>query len=128
MKAIMDTQAFLWWIMDDQRLSPPARSVIADGSNELYLSVASVWEIVIKVRIGRLKLSDKPEILIPEHLVKNSFESLDINIRHVLNIANLPEYHKDPFDRIIISQSIIEDFNIITSDREFSKYKVKIIW
>jgi PIN domain nuclease of toxin-antitoxin system len=128
MRALMDTQAFLWWIMDDPRLSLPARSVIVDGSNELYFSAASAWEIAIKVQIGRLRLSEKPEILISEHLARNSFESLPINIRHALHVFNLPEHHKDPFDRIIISQAIIEGLNIITSDREFSKYPVEVIW
>jgi PIN domain nuclease of toxin-antitoxin system len=128
MKALMDTQVFLWWIVDDPRLSSPARKVITDGNNELYFSAASAWEIAIKAQIGRLKLSEKPEILIPEQLARNAFESLPINIRHALHVFNLPEHHRDPFDRIIISQAIIEGLNIITSDREFSKYPVEVIW
>lgn len=105
MKALLDTHAFLWWVTDDSRLSFIAKSIISDSSNLLFLSAASVWEIVIKVRLGKLTLPEPLETYIPSRLTINRIESLPITFIHTLQVAHLPDLHQDPFDRIIIAQS-----------------------
>lgn len=124
----MDTHVFLWWINDDPQLPSYARKIIADGKNELLFSAASCWEIAIKAHLGKLILPDKPDIFISDQLAINSIETLPILASHALNVFNLPYHHRDPFDRIIVSQAQLEGLPVITSDGLISKYKVKTIW
>lgn len=128
MKALLDTHAFIWWVTDDSRLSSTARGIIADESNVLFLSAASAWEIVIKVRLGKLNLPEPPETYIPSRLTMNRFESLPIQMVHALQVVNLPDFHRDPFDRIIIAQSQVEKMPIITVDTQVTRYPVDVIW
>lgn len=128
MRALLDTHAFIWWVTDDSQLSSTARSVIGDPNNVLFLSSASAWEIIIKVRLGKLDLPESPEIYIPSRLIINRFESLSIQIIHALQVANLPDLHRDPFDRIIIAQSQVENLPIVTVDSQIHQYSVDIIW
>jgi len=128
MRVLLDTHTFLWWISNDTRLSSRAREIISDGNNELLLSAASGWEIAIKVRLGRLQLPYEPERFIPEQLAINAIQSLPIKMSHALHTYNLPIYHRDPFDRIIIAQAQLEGLPILTSDPQIAKYKVEIIW
>ncbi len=128
MKALLDTHAFLWWVTEDSRLSSTARNIITDSNNQLFLSTASAWEIVIKARLGKLTLPEPPEIYIPNRLTVNRFESLSIHLIHALQVVNLPDLHKDPFDRIIIAQSQVEKMPILTSDSQIKRYSVDIIW
>ena len=127
MKALLDTHAFIWWVTDDSRLSSTARGIIADESNVLFLSAASAWEIVIKVRLGKLNLPEPPETYIPSRLTMNRFESLPIQMVHALQVVNLPDFHRDPFDRIIIAQSQVEKMPIITVDTQVTRYPVDVI-
>ncbi len=128
MRALLDTHTFIWWVTDDARLSPTARSILADSSNQLFLSAASAWEIVIKVRLGKLILPEAPEQYIPSRLVLSKFESLPIQMIHALRVANLPDYHRDPFDRILIAQSQVENLPIVTVDSQIARYSVSVIW
>ncbi|MEA5598999.1 type II toxin-antitoxin system VapC family toxin [Rivularia sp. UHCC 0363] len=128
MKALLDTHAFIWWVTDDSRLSSTARGVIADEGNVLFLSAASAWEIVIKVRLGKLNLPEPPETYIPSRLTMNRFESLPIQMVHALQVVNLPDFHRDPFDRIIIAQSQVEKMPIVTVDTQVTRYPVDVIW
>ncbi len=128
MKALLDTHAFLWWVTEDSRLSSTARNIITDSANQLFLSTASAWEIVIKARLGKLTLPEPPEIYIPNRLKVNRFESLSIDLIHALQVVNLPDLHKDPFDRIIIAQSQVEKMPILTLDSQIKRYSVDIIW
>jgi PIN domain nuclease of toxin-antitoxin system len=128
MRALLDTHAFIWWVTDDSQLSSIAYSIIADPSNELFLSSASAWEIVIKVRLGKLSLPEPPETYIPSRLRINKFQSLPIQMIHALQVANLPNLHRDPFDRIIIAQSQVEKMSILTVDSQIIQYPVDIIW
>ncbi|MBA3924611.1 MAG: type II toxin-antitoxin system VapC family toxin [Nostocaceae cyanobacterium] len=128
MRALLDTHAFIWWVTDDSQLSPTAKSIITDQDNVLYLSAASAWEIVIKVRLGKLDLPEPPEIYIPSRLIINQFESLPIEIVHALQVINLPDLHRDPFDRIIIAQSQVEKMPILTVDSKITSYPVDVIW
>ncbi len=128
MKALLDTHAFLWWVTEDSRLSSTAINIITDSANQLFLSTASAWEIVIKARLGKLTLPEPPEIYIPNRLKVNRFESLSIHLIHALQVVNLPDLHKDPFDRIIIAQSQVEKMPILTLDSQIKRYSVDIVW
>ena len=128
MRALLDTHSFIWWVTDDSRLSKAARSVISDPNNLIFLSTASAWEIVIKVRLGKLHLEESPEIYIPSRLTMNKFESLSIQMVHALQVIYLPDLHRDPFDRIIIAQSQVEKLPIITVDSLITQYPVDVIW
>ncbi|MBU7585687.1 MAG: type II toxin-antitoxin system VapC family toxin [Nostoc sp. TH1S01] len=128
MRALLDTHTFIWWVIDDNRLSSTARNIIADPENNLFFSAASAWEIVIKVRLGKLNLPEPPETYIPSRLTINRFESLPIQMNHALQVVNLPALDQDPFDRIIIAQSQVEKMPIITVDNKITQYPVDVIW
>lgn len=128
MRVLLDTHAFIWWVTDNDQLSSTAKNVIADPGNILFLSSASAWEIVIKVRLGKLDLPEPPETYIPSRLIMNRFESLSIQMSHALQVVNLPALHQDPFDRILIAQSQVEEMPIITVDNKIIQYSVDVIW
>ena len=128
MRALLDTHAFIWWVTDNSQLSSIARGIIADPNNVLFLSAASAWEIVIKVRLRKLNLPEPPEIYIPSRLTINRFEGLPIQMVHALQVTNLPDLHRDPFDRIIIAQSQVEKMPIVTVDSQITQYPVDVIW
>lgn len=128
MKLLLDTHTFLWWITDSLELSSRVRDAIRNPENELFLSVASAWEMAIKVNLGRLRLPDRPDRFIPNQLAKNAIKSLPIQMGHALYVSRLPAIHRDPFDRIIISQSILEKMAVVTRDPDIVEYKVKILW
>lgn len=128
MRALLDTHTFIWWVIDHNRLSSTVRNIITDPGNILFLSAASAWEIVIKVRLGKLDLPEPPEIYIPSRLTINRFESLPIQLTHALQVINLPALHQDPFDRILIAQSQVEKMPIITVDNKIIQYAVDVIW
>jgi PIN domain nuclease of toxin-antitoxin system len=128
MKAILDTHTFLWWNMDDSQLSAAARNFITNGENELYLSAASAWEIAIKSTRGRLKLPDKPEVYVPHRMAAQRIQALPVEISHALHVYELPEIHTDPFDRLLIAQSQLEEIPILTADLAFAQYEVSVSW
>ncbi len=128
MRILLDTHIFLWWITDDSHLIDNVRDIITDGTNELFLSTASCWEIAIKMQLGRIELPDKPDKFIAEQLSLNAIVSLPILANHALNVFYLPSLHRDPFDRIIISQAMTERLPIITSDPVFEQYGIETIW
>ncbi|MEO0804006.1 MAG: type II toxin-antitoxin system VapC family toxin [Cyanobacteria bacterium J06642_2] len=128
MRALLDTNAFLWWLADRNRLTATARHFIREPENGLYLSVASAWEISIKAKTGKLKLPETPEIYIPSRIAHYDFQVLDITMPHVLKVWSLPLIHRDPFDRIIIAQSQVETLPIVSSDRVFTQYGLDVIW
>ena len=124
---LLDTHIFIWWVDQPERLSPSALSALQDEANELLLSVASVWEMQIKIQLGKLKLS-----LPLKEIVKNQQEANDLPVSpvaltHVLALDALPFHHKDPFDRLLIAQSIEEQLTIVTADSKFSAYSVKLL-
>ena len=127
MKLLLDTHIFIWWADQPEKLSPVALSALEDEANDLLLSVASVWEMQIKIQLGKLKLS-----LPLKELVKNQQEINDLMVSpvaltHVLALDALPFHHKDPFDRLLIAQSIAEGLTIVTADSQFSTYSVKLL-
>lgn len=128
MRVLLDTHAFLWWITDDPQLSPRARQIISDGKNELLLSAASGWEIATKVRLGKLDLPEDLESFIFKQMALNAIESLPIRMSHALHVHTLPHYHRDPFDRLIVSQAQLENLPILTADPQIARYATKTIW
>lgn len=128
MRALLDTHAFLWWISDDRRLSDRAREIIADGRNELYFSAASGWEISIKVDLGRLEVPENLERFIGDQLSRNAITSLPIYLSHALHTRTLPDHHGDPFDRILVSQALLEKLPLLTADRQMARYPVEVVW
>jgi PIN domain nuclease of toxin-antitoxin system len=127
MKAILDTHAFLWALAGDARMSRHARDVFA-GSTDLFLSMASVWEILIKVQSGKLNLPQPAGPYVLSRLADNRIKTLPISIDHLLAFERLPMHHRDPFDRMLIAQSMEEDWPIITADLKFKQYPVQVIW
>ena len=127
MKAILDTHAFLWALAGDARMSRHARDIFA-GSTDLSLSIASVWEILIKVQSGKLNFPRPAGPYLLSKLAENRIKSLPISIDHLLALERLPMHHRDPFDRILIAQGLEEKLPIITSDPLFRNYPVEVIW
>ena len=127
MRVLLDTHAFLWGITDDPRLSLRARDAIADAT-ERFLSIASCWEMAIKVSRRRLTLPKPIELLIPEQLGLNQFRLLQIDLDDVSRVATLPLHHRDPFDRLLAAQALSDDLTLVSIDPVFRKYGVKRVW
>ena len=128
MRIMLDTSSFLWFISGSNKLSGTARKAIEDFDNKLVMSIASFWEIAIKINIGKLKLIQPFDLLIPEKISENEIEIMQIKLLHLSEMMKLPLHHRDPFDRIIIAQGIFEKIPIVSRDREFLRYEVNIIW
>lgn len=127
-EALLDTHAFLWFLYDDPRLSTAAATQIEDEAVKKVLSVASLWEIVIKSQLGKLSLGMELETFFENHVVSRDLELLDIDLRHLLAYDKLPLIHRDPFDRLLIAQARVLGLPIVTSDPVFSQYEVQIVW
>jgi len=127
-RLLLDTHALLWWITDSVQLSAAARQSIAAGSNQLFWSAASSWEVGIKFALSRLALPAPPEDYLPYHLELNAIERLPISERHAYRAAALPQHHADPFDRILVAQAQVEGLRLVTGDPLLSRYEIKIVW
>ncbi len=128
MKLLLDTHTFLWWAADDSRLPPSTRRLIGSGSNEVLVSSVSAWEIVVNVQRGRITLPETPERFIPRLLHESAFGPLPVTLSHALAVWRLPTHHRDPFDRLLIAQAVVEDLHLVTADEEIASYPVKIKW
>jgi PIN domain nuclease of toxin-antitoxin system len=125
---LLDTVTFLWILEDAGSLSPVARAVLQDPDNLVYLSAASVWEIAVKHRLGKLALPQAPQHLIPEQRKRRGIESLAISESATLRLHQLPDLHKDPFDRILACQAIEHEMTIVTPDALLQAYPVRTLW
>jgi PIN domain nuclease of toxin-antitoxin system len=128
MRALLDTDPFLWWITDSPRLSGRVQEIIADGRNELFFSAASGWEIAIKARLGRLEIPGGPERFLTEQLSRNAIQALPIYLSHAVRTYALPAHHRDPFDRLLVSQALLERLPILSADAQISRYPVEVVW
>lgn len=128
MRLLLDTHVFLWWVDDAPELSPRAREAILDPENQCYLSVASCWELAIKISLGKIELRSPLERFIPEQLAVNSFSLLPIDFRHVARVDVLPFHHSDPFDRLLVVQALTEKLVLVTADRQLTRYGTSCLW
>jgi PIN domain nuclease of toxin-antitoxin system len=128
MRLLLDTCSFLWFQADSPHLSPAARAQILDPANEVYLSAVSVWEIARKYAQGRISLPSHPSTLIPAVREESGIESLSLTESDALAAEKLQLFHKDPFDRMLIAQALMGGLVIVTSDRAFEPYPVRVIW
>lgn len=127
MKFLLDTQAFLWFVLDDPRMTAKANALIEDISNEKLFSMASAWEIAIKFNAGKLNLSKPLDEFFSQHLLRNGIELLPISMPHIFEVSKLRLHHRDPFDRLLAAQSIAESIPIISNDSIFDHY-TKRLW
>jgi PIN domain nuclease of toxin-antitoxin system len=128
MKYLLDTVVWLWSVGPTEKIGKKGIEILSDGANEVYLSVASAWEIAIKTRLGKYDLPDVPARYIPTRLNEQGIHPLSVTLSHSLAVYALPLHHQDPFDRLIIAQAIAEDMVILTSDRAFAAYPVEVSW
>ena len=128
MKLLFDTHAFIWWDSASSKLSPQVLSFCQDRANTVLLSVASIWEMQIKLQLGKLRLNLPLPTVIESQQQTNGIEVLSITIAHVLELDSLPAYHKDPFDRLLIAQARVEDAVLSSNDPIFTDYPVKLLW
>ena len=126
MSVLLDTQAFLWWIADDTRLSRRARNVIA--AEHCFVSIASCWEMAIKAGLGKLEVPRPIDRFVQEQLEVNGFTLLPISLPHLSALADLPVHHRDPFDRLLAVQARLEEVALVSSDPVFKSYRIKRIW
>lgn len=127
MKLLLDTHIFIWWADQPEKLSSSSLAALEDEANDLHLSVASVWEMQIKIQLSKLKLSLPLDELIESQQAANDIQILAIELAHVLTLNALPFHHKDPFDRLLIAQSIAENATLVTADSKLSVYSVKLL-
>lgn len=125
---LLDSHAFLWFVWDDPLLSPAAKQRIEDPANHKWVSVASCWEIAIKAGLGKLRLGEPATTFLPRELATNHFSPLRIELAHVTLVETLPPHHKDPFDRLLIAQAIIEKRPLVSADSVFDEYGVTRLW
>lgn len=128
MRLLLDTHAFLWWVEDAPALSRRARRLMADPRNECLLSLASCWEMAIKLSLGKLKLQSPIERFVPEQLAENGFRSLEIDFDDIARVASLPFHHRDPFDRLLVAQALGRNLRLVSVERVFARYGAKRVW
>lgn len=128
MRLLLDTHAFLWFVTNDPQLSATAQALIADPTNDVYLSPASYWEIAIKVSIGKYPLTVPFETFFTTVILGNDFEVLPVEVRHAARLATLPMHHKDPFDRMIVAQALVEGMPVVSADPALDPYGVTRLW
>lgn len=128
MRLLIDTHTFLWFILDSPRLSPTAKALIEDINSEVYVSLASLWEIAIKTSLQKLTLPMPFEEFIPDQVFSNNMLLLPIQVSHLNGVAKLPFFHRDPFDRLLIAQSASEQMPLISRDSVFDLYSIVRLW
>jgi len=128
MKFLLDTQAFLWFILNDSALSQVACDLIIDPLNDILISPASYWEIAIKISIGKYQIPGSFETWMEHQIQFNEFEILPIKVAHVAAIVTLPFHHKDPFDRLLVAQALTENIPIISVDAVLDNYAITRYW
>jgi PIN domain nuclease of toxin-antitoxin system len=127
-KYLLDTMVWLWSVGPSKMIGTAGLEIIASAEEEVYLSAASSWEIAIKTRLGKFQLPEPPGRYVPKRLAEQGIRSLSINQDHSLRVYDLPAHHADPFDRMIIVQAMVEQMTVLTSNREFEKYQIDVIW
>ena len=128
MNLLLDSHTFVWTHEEPRKLSQKAAAAIKNPGNNLFLSAASVWELQIKIQIGKFKFKDSLEDIVAEQQLINGLQILPINLAHALYLKNLPLHHKDPFDRLLIAQAFVENLILVSADPKFAMYQVNLLW
>jgi PIN domain nuclease of toxin-antitoxin system len=127
MRLLLDTHIFLWFISGDKRLPNSVRESIQNFENEIYLSVISLWETIIKYQLGKLLLPEAPEIYLPKQRERHFISSLELDEASVSRLTEIPSLHRDPFDRILICQALEHDMTLVTVDDLVRSYPVSLL-
>jgi PIN domain nuclease of toxin-antitoxin system len=128
MRILLDTHAFLWFVLGDVQLSHNARTMIEDSAHEKLISPAVYWEIAIKIGIGKYVLAEPYETFMDRGINQNGFVILPVEPRHTAVLTTLPHYHRDPFDRLIIAQALVEQISVVSDDEAFDYYPITRHW
>jgi len=128
MKYLLDTGVWLWSLKSPELIGEQGREILAHGQEEIYLSAVTSWEISIKMRLGKLDFGGPPAQYVPRFMAKQNLRPLSVTHSHAAKVYDLPIYHSDPFDRMLIAQALAEDMVILTSDRSFRKYPAELLW
>ena len=128
MRLLLDTHAFLWFLAGDSRLRAAARRRVEDKANDKFLSIASIWEMAIKVSLGKLELDDPLGEIVGRGAGENGIALIGISKDHVLRVSTLPWHHRDPFDRLLAAQAMHEGMTLLTGDSAFEAYGVRRVW
>jgi PIN domain nuclease of toxin-antitoxin system len=128
MRVLVDTHTFLWALLQDHRLSAKAKQILTSTEHEIYFSLVSLWEIAVKMKIGKLNTAGSSVSYIRDEMEEYGMELLPVRYEHILQLERLPLHHSEPFDRLLIAQAIAESLPILTHDAAFPAYAVKLIW
>jgi len=130
MRVLLDTHTFLWWDADKKpgRLSTKVFDILSDSTNILVVSLATIWEIQIKVQLGKLTLAAPLADILKQQQQTNDFELIPVNVIHILALDTLPHHHRDPFDRILVAQAKVESMPLISKDAIFTQYSIPVLW
>jgi PIN domain nuclease of toxin-antitoxin system len=128
MEYLIDTHTLLWIVANNPKLSKKAKNIYLNRNNKIYVSIATIWELSIKIGLNKLNINIPLNKFVDIHIVGNNIKILNINLNHLYRIEKLPLHHRDPFDRLIISQAIEDKIPIIGSDELFDYYQIKRIW
>jgi PIN domain nuclease of toxin-antitoxin system len=127
-RLLLDTHALLWFLLNDRQLSGNAKSIIADSGNDVLISPASYWEIAVKISLGKYLLDRPFAEFMEQELINNRISILPISIEHAAMLCSLPFHHRDPFDRLLVAQAIVEDIPLLSHDVVLDKYSIKRLW
>jgi PIN domain nuclease of toxin-antitoxin system len=128
MRHMLDTHSFLWFVLNDPQLSATALKVINDPANDILVSPASYWEVAIKVGLGKLDLHTPYDDFMHRGIVGNDFEIIHVEPKHTSILTTLPLHHRDPFDRLLVAQALVEAIPIVSADTQLDAYGIKRIW
>jgi len=128
MKVLVDTHTFLWAFLHDHRLTPKAKQILTSNEHELFFSLVSLWEIAIKIKTGKLNTIGSSVAYIRDEMDAYGMSLLPIRYEHILQLESLPHHHSDPFDRLLIAQALTESLPILSGDRAFANYGIKLVW
>ena len=128
MTLLLDTHTLLWFLKNDPQLSASAKAAIENSANRKLVSIVSCWEIAIKAGLGKLKLGEPTAVLLSREIPANSFDLLPISLAHVTAVETLPAHHKDPFDRLLIAQTLAESVTLVSNDAKFDAYGIARLW
>lgn len=128
MEMLLDTHVFLWWVNDSPELSKNVITLITDEENTLYLSTASLWEMAIKLSLGKLEINVPLQEFIDTQMLINKIYEMPIQRTHVVKVVDLPFHHRDPFDRLLIAQALVKNIPVISKDKILNLYGVKRLW